>query len=123
MTYEKRLTELGLSTLEDRRERGDAIQYFKIINKINIVDWYHPNCQKPSKNIEGPANNIRNNNINSNQFYRQYTKSCDQREYFFSNRVVPLWNKLPNAVTNAKTVNAFKNKYDSFKRRQMDKIS
>ena len=118
LPYEKRLTELGLTTLKERRERGDAIQYFKIINNINIVDWYHPNNQKPSSNINGPSNNIRNNKVNSNQIYRQFTKSCDQREYFFSNRVVPIWNKLPNSVTNAKNVNNFKNEYDKFKRRQ-----
>jgi ribonucleases P/MRP protein subunit RPP40 len=120
--YEKRLMELGLTTLKDRRERGDAIQYYKIINKINLVDWYHPNAFKPSNNTEGPANNIRNNKINNNQIYRQLTKTCDQREYFYSNRVVPIWNKLPNTVTGAKSVNNFKNEYDRFKRKQMEKL-
>ena len=38
MSYQERLKELGLPSLDHRRLRADAIEVFKIINKIDIVD-------------------------------------------------------------------------------------
>ena len=34
------------------------------------------------------------------------------RKYFFKNRIVNLWNRLPNAVKNAQSTNIFKNRLD-----------
>ena len=33
--------------------------------------------------------------------------------YFFSQRVIPNWNNLPSHVSEAKTVNQFKNRFDN----------
>ena len=38
----------------------------------------------------------------------------DLRKYFFSNRVVNIWNFLPGHVVNADTVNCFKSRLDKF---------
>ena len=38
----------------------------------------------------------------------------DARKYYFSQRVVDGWNKLPQEVVNADTVNTFKNRLDKF---------
>ena len=38
----------------------------------------------------------------------------DIRKNFFSHRVVPLWNSLPDHIKTAKTTNGFKASYDSF---------
>ena len=42
--------------------------------------------------------------------------SCnlDIREYFFSQRVVNMWNSLPDDVKESTTLNMFKNKLDDF---------
>ena len=37
-TYEEKLKELHLQTLEDRRKRADIIQIFKIVNGFDNVD-------------------------------------------------------------------------------------
>ena len=38
MTYEERLREMDLLTLEQRRERGDLIQVFKLLQGLDKVD-------------------------------------------------------------------------------------
>jgi hypothetical protein len=38
----------------------------------------------------------------------------DKRKYFFTNRVVSLWNDLSDDVVSAQTVNSFKSKLDKF---------
>ncbi|RNA32156.1 hypothetical protein BpHYR1_049785 [Brachionus plicatilis] len=50
-----------------------------------------------------------------NRYRRQITKNCDQTEFFFSNRKVPIWNNLPIETTNVTNVNLFNNNYDKFK--------
>ena len=42
-SYEERLKDAGLTTLKERRERGDVIEAFKTLNGINNVDkkeWF-----------------------------------------------------------------------------------
>jgi hypothetical protein len=39
LPYEDRLSIIGLTPLEERRDRGDLKQLFKIINHIYIVHW------------------------------------------------------------------------------------
>ena len=39
---------------------------------------------------------------------------CDIRKFNFANRVVSLWNSVPEAVVCAETVDTFKNRLDKF---------
>jgi hypothetical protein len=111
LNYEKRLEIIGLSSLSDRRQRGDAIQLFKLINKFNSVEWYHPNLITNSLNTQGPASAIRGHN---QRYQRQFTRNCPSREHFFSNRTIPIWNSLPKQVVEARSINDFKVNYDRF---------
>ena len=61
MEYEDRLKKLGLTTLESRRKRGDLIQTYKIINKVEEVDIdmgtghnlrWGGNCETRAPNID-----------------------------------------------------------------------
>ena len=38
----------------------------------------------------------------------------DLRKYFFTNRIVNVWNSLPDTVVMSETVNQFKNRLDKF---------
>jgi hypothetical protein len=112
ISYEKRLEIIGLTTLQDRRARGDSIQFFKFKNNFNSIDWYHPNTLTTSINSKGPASGIRGHN---QRFHRQPTRNCQARENFFSNRTIPTWNALPKAVVESCSINGFKASYDEFK--------
>ena len=39
-SYERRLLECGLTTLETRRLRGDLIEVFKILNRYDDIDIF-----------------------------------------------------------------------------------
>ena len=111
LSYSDRLAKLGLTTLKLRRERGDAIQFFKTSDWLNIAEFKRSNCPAPSITSTGPAKSIRWNKYRLN---RQLVKGCDQRELFFTNRVVPLWNALPEEVVNAHSVKHFKMLFDEY---------
>ena len=98
-----------------KRNRGDAIQFFKFNESYNKAESHHPNPLTNSLRITGPTGSIRGE---KNRLARQYTKNCDQRDNFFTNRVVPIWNALPEHVINAKSINEFKNRYDQLKKKE-----
>jgi hypothetical protein len=106
--YGDRLKLLGLATLEERRNRGDLIQLFKFSKNINNIEWFHPINTTPTQNCSGPASSTRQ----QNKLYRQLVKSCSTRYNFFTNRIIPEWNALPDHVKNASSVNGFKNSLD-----------
>ncbi len=109
--YADRLKAIGILSLRHRRLRGDLIQFFKIQNGINIVNWSNPTLLRSALNTSGPASNVRGP---LHGIKRQVIRQCDPRHYFLTNRIVPLWNALPTEVINSATTNQFKNKLDSF---------
>lgn len=99
--YEDRLRLTGLTTLEERRNRGDMIETFKIMKGITKVDK-----NKFFKLNEGARTRGNDYKLSKNRC------RLDLRKNFFSNRVVNRWNGLPNNVVGADSVNMFKNRYD-----------
>ena len=65
---------MGLTTLYERRERGDAIQYFKIQKGFILVKFATPNRKAPALSTSGPASCIRGY---SHRLERQAVKGCD----------------------------------------------
>jgi hypothetical protein len=110
--YSDRLRVLGLTSLQDRRKRGDLIQLFKISNGFNVVKWVNPIPTSNSLLQTGPASAIRGH---QRRLSGQNSTKCIQRENFFTNRVINDWNSLPVNVIASNTINQFKNSYDNWK--------
>ena len=111
-SYEERLKRLGLTTLRIRRTRGDLIEVFKIMTgreRINKDQLFH--TSQNSHGLRGHSLKI-----------VKERSTRDVRKYFFTQRVVNDWNKLPQHVVDAKTVNGFKNALDEYWK-DMDIIS
>ena len=108
VSYEERLAFLGMRTLEDRRLRGDLIETFKILtgqSDVKYQTWF-----KLAKDQEGSVDTrARTGYLN---LVKPSQAKSDVRKNFFSQRVVPYWNQLPNHVKQAKKTNEFKNAYD-----------
>ena len=105
-TYLERLKEVGLTTLELRRQRGDMIQVWKILHQKDDVD--------PQTWFKMASESDRHTRQSSNPWNLSTgTGNNDVRLNFFSIRVVEQWNSLPDSVKSAETMNSFKNSYDS----------
>ena len=104
MCYDKRLEETKLTRLMDRRIRGDLIETFKIIKGIDKVDYTKFFTLANDDRLRGHS-------------LRLLKKRCNLvvRSSFFSQRIVNVWNSLPNEVVEAESVNTFKNRLDKFK--------
>ena len=101
-SYEDRLKQLHLTTLETRRIRGDLIEVFRILKGFEDVD-----ASKFFVKAEGCT---RGHDL------KLIKPRCrlDCRRFSFSHRIVNLWNKLPKGIVDCNTVNGFKNKVDCF---------
>ena len=106
LSYEKRIKKLGLTTLEQRRHRGDFIQCFKIIHGLDKVNWCTEN------KIQGNCKKDLNSRRHNLQLTRELVQNCESRHFFLMNRIATPWNNLPVKIVNAKSVNCFKNALD-----------
>lgn len=103
LNYEDRLRVTGLTTLQDRRDRGDMLEVFKTLKGFNKVDHNQFFKLAESSNTRG----------HSLKLLKERAR-LDCRQNFFSNRVVNKWNSLPRMIVDSPNVNSFKNRYDKF---------
>ena len=97
-SYEDRLKELNMQSLEQRRERGDMIQVWKILNKHDNLEAGHFFQHFHNRN-----NQTRLLNYDSRQ-------TSESTVFLFG--VINSWNSLPRGIKLALTLNSFKSKYD-----------
>ena len=107
-TYEEKLDELGLTTLQERRNKLDMVETFKIINGFS--KFPHSRWFKLVNETNG--RNTRNRSYGKNIVPQR--SNGDVRRNFFSQRVCEPWNKLPDDVKNSPTVTCFKSRYDKW---------
>ena len=83
LSYEERLKECGLTTLETRRLRGDQIEVFKILNGYENIDRNIFFSLKKDNRTRGHEVTL-----------EKYQCTLDIRKYSFSQRTINEWNKL-----------------------------
>ena len=120
-SYEERLRSVGLTTLEERRERGDMVETFRTINGFNRVekeDWFN---FRDASNMRATRSTVsvtsEGQQDRSNVLYMGNVR-LDSRKNFFTVRVIAKWNRIPDAIKQQKTVNSFKNQYDEWKEKE-----
>ena len=118
-TYEERLKDAGLTTLRERRERGDVIEAFKTLNGINNVDkndWFEIQeieLNRPSTRsntlVAGNGEEERWANVVLHERAR-----TDLRNQSYRFRTARARSEIPETVKNVGTTNAFKTAYDKW---------
>ena len=96
LSYEQRLASLNLRSLQTRRTLSDLSLCYQIL-KNNIVSSLSAILTK-STNCRTRGHDLK---LRVNSFSKDITK------YFFTNRVIKVWNRLPFSVC-ASTATAFK---------------
>jgi|TARA_B110000196_G_C21147904_1_gene667753 hypothetical protein len=96
LNYEQRLKSLGMTTLFERRMRGDLIETFKILNGFNNYGSDFFNLSERTNNLVSRPKKLTNID-------------------FLGERVMHYWNKLPEHVKDKNSVNGFKNGLDKFR--------
>ena len=100
--YEERLRRLGITTLKIRRERGDMIEVYRIVTgreKVDKTRFFQPAMDGHS--LRGHSLKI-----------KKERSRLDIRKFSFGRRVVNGWNRLPQRVVDAESINQFKNLLD-----------
>ena len=95
MEYTSRLANLDLSSLEYCRVYFDLTMCFKIVNKLLDIEMF-----TVSSNVHSTRGNS----------YRLQSTTIPRHDfwlYFFTSRVVPSWNSLPQHVVSAHNIITF----------------
>ena len=101
LSYEERLSQLGLYSLEFRRVRGNLIETDKIITGLDRVDSERMFPMVGESRTMGHSLRIRGKPFRT-----------EVRRNFFTQRMMNVWNSLPQNAVEAKTLWNFKKKFD-----------
>ena len=110
-TYEEKCLEIGLETLERRREDTDMVQTYKIIKEVDNVKkdtWFKMAAENTERVTRATSDKSR---------LAVKRVRTELRRHFFSQRVVEGWNKLPAATRDAGNVKNFKKELKSYRKR------
>jgi len=94
---------IGLTTLQQRRERGDLIETYKILNNHYSIPDLSQTLYTMNNNIGLRGHSLK---------LQRGPSTSNPRMHILPNRVVRTWNRLPDSVISAPSVNSFKNRLD-----------
>ena len=107
VTYLDKLKEVGLTTLEERRTRGDMLLMWRARSDNLNIDpnqWFTPFSNRypiATRHSSSVGNVIKPRS------------NLDLRKNFYTVRSVDTWNSLPTSIKHSKCINSFKQNYDS----------
>ncbi len=103
LSYDERLDRLSAHSLKTRRQILDLIFLYKILNNLTELD---PN-ELFVQDTEG---------ITRGHSCKLHVKRVNREPYknFFVNRVVPLWNQLPEAIVASSSLSIFRSKIRAY---------
>ena len=109
LKYEDRLKEMGLSTLQDRRERGDLITLYKIVNGIEKLDNQNlVMTEEETRQMRGLSRKIKKSRCLK-----------DTRKYSFPHKIVDTWNGLKEEDVETTSIHKFKEMLDIWRQDTM----
>jgi hypothetical protein len=111
-SYAERLQALDMETLEYRRYKSDVIYVYKMMHglvDLQFSDFF---------TVYSTPYNLRRHKY----CLKGFKSNVDVRKYFFSNRVINIWNNLPEPVVAAMTIDTFRKRLNTFDLRSVQKM-
>jgi hypothetical protein len=108
LEYRDRLDKLGLWTLEERRNRADLVEVFRMAKGLSAVKLERFFVMDRTHRTRG----------HNYKLMRKFS-SNNTRHYFFSERVVSRLNSLPPEVVESQTLDSFKSRLAKLRTRRM----
>ena len=111
-SYEEKLQEIGLTTLEERRHQADMLQVYKILHGHDKANIFEMAATAAGDRLMRAAADPWNVKV---PFAR-----LEIRKNFFAVRAAKHWNKIPAEIKAATSKESFKQQYKQLRRAALD---
>ena len=114
-THTSKKRDSRLTTLKERRERGDAIQTFKVLkgfSKVEREKWFQtvPEDARPTRTTT--TVNEKGDVVKKESVLVVEKARLEIRRNAFPIQAAKRWNELPKSVKSSTSINGFKSTYD-----------
>ena len=117
-SYEEKLQDVGLTTLRERRRRGDVIEVFKTMKGFNRVEkesWF-TEVGEEARPTRSTVNITEEGEVRKEHVLKVERARLEVRRNFFTVRAAKSWNELPDGTKKVTSINSFKNSYDKWRK-------